>query len=308
MTKINERSFADRIEEYIIDPSCFDQDLFDSSLYSVSESYQKADPASGRQEKMVQTLHGLCFSEYIELVMILLEHGFHSLSDATKIKKYSRAMSHAMQDYAEPLMDSDHACYPGPYFLLHGLDKDTLAESVAQFENNGRIIHETLAARGEFLKNYGGAVSLGNGIKMLMEEGSAEDHFGICCYVAREDEQNPHGTDSTYIAKASFFLDTLNSEIVVITMQGQRVFGDQKNRSRNYARLAAKLKMDPRGYVLKKVCEIAKGEGYKRVRVVRPEYHPMYIDSHGGFMARYEPIILQAGITRENGCYLEGVL
>jgi len=191
---------------------------------------------------------------------------------------------------------------------LHGINKKTLTESVSQFKSNGRIIHETLAARDLFLTNHGESVCLGNGIKMLMEEGSAEDYFGICCYITKEDEKEPHGTDSTYIAKACFFLDTLNDEIIVITMQGQRVFADQKNRSRYYARLAAKLQMDPRAYVLKKICEIAKSEGYKKIRVVRPEHHPMYIDEHGGFIAKYEPIIRQAGISLENGCYLEGML
>jgi hypothetical protein len=34
----------------------------------------------------------------------------------------------------------------------------------------------------------------------------------------------------------------------------------------------------------------------------------MFFDRHEGFMARYEPVIIQAGIDRENGCYLESSL
>jgi len=58
---------------------------------------------------------------------------------------------------------------------------------------------------------------------MLMEEGAAEDTSGICCYLTKAAEKQSHGTDSTYIAKVSFFLDTSNKEIIVITVQGQRV-------------------------------------------------------------------------------------
>lgn len=106
----------------------------------------------------------------------------------------------------------------------------------------------------------------------------------------------------------SFFLDELNKEIYVITIQGQRVQSADKNRSRNYARLAAALAMDPRAFVLRQVCELAKAEGYVKIRVIRPEHHTMFVDNHVGFMARYEPIIRQAEITEENGCYLQGAI
>jgi hypothetical protein len=115
----------------------------------------------------------------------------------------------------------------------------------------------------------------------------------------------PHGTDSSYIAKVSFFLDTLNREIIVITIQGQRIQQGNKTRSRDFARLAHKLCLDPRSYVLQKICEIGRRESYQKIRVIKPLEHPMYIDSHDGFKARYEPVIRQAGITTECGCYLE---
>jgi hypothetical protein len=94
----------------------------------------------------------------------------------------------------------------------------------------------------------------------------------------------------------------------VITLQGQRVSKNAKERSRDYARLGAKLTMDPRAYVLKKVCTICTNEGFKKVKVIRPEQHPLFIDHEEGFMARYEPIIRHTGITTENGCYLENDL
>lgn len=240
--------------------------------------------------------------------MLLLDDAFLGLRDRTTARVYAKAMAGAMQSFAEPIDNGARTCFPDPTFLLHGLRRTILADIVSRFENNGRIIHETLARREGFLNSHSRAVHLGHGIKMLMEEGAAEDCFGICGYLVKEDEENPHGTDPSYIAKASFFLDATEKELFVITLQGQRVMPLQKGRSRDYARLAARLQMDPRAFVLRKVCEVGRAEGYRRVRVVRPAQHPMFLDKHHGFMARYEPIIRQAGIGDENGCYLEASL
>jgi hypothetical protein len=120
-------------------------------------------------------------------------------------------------------------------------------------------------------------------------------NWGIA-FITKEDEPNPHGAGNSYAAKVSFFLDTSRMEITIITIQGQHVIKALKKRSRDYARLGARLKSDPRSYLLKKVCEIARLAGYKRVRVIRPESHPMPIDQHGGFVARYENLIRELGI------------
>lgn len=307
MTQIRQQAFAERIEEYIVNPASFNQERFDSSLHTVCSDHPLAAPAATGLARL-PTMQGLCFSEYIELVMILLSHAFRTRTDATPVKEFAQAMAAAMQKFAEPLADEAPACYTGPYFLLHGLSSKSLTACVGQFENNGRIIHETLAVRPAFLLLHGQAANQANNIKMLMEEGAAEDYFGICAYITRADENKPHGTDQSYIAKTSFFFDTLRHEIIVITLQGQRVYAGQKKRSRNYARLAARLGVDPRLYVLQKVCAIAKKEGYQRLRLIRAEHHPMFIDKHVGFMARYDPLIRMAGFNTENGCYLEGTL
>jgi hypothetical protein len=39
--------------------------------------------------------------------------------------------------------------------------------------------------------------------------------------------------------------------------------------------------------------------------VIKPEEHPMFIEKHNGFLGNYEPVIRKAGITEDNGCYLE---
>jgi len=45
-----------------------------------------------------------------------------------------------------------------------------------------------------------------------------------------------------------------------------------------------------------------------KIKVVKPQHHPMFIERHKGFVGKYEPAIRQAGIQTENGCYLEAVL
>ncbi len=308
MTKIRKRAFANRIVSYLTDHDSFHEGKFDSSLFSVVEELRAVSVEKGGGDRQVKLIQGLRFGAHIELVMLLLDDAYLGLRDRTSIKVFAKAMAGAMQSFAEPMANGDLSCFPDPTFLLHGLRRTVLADIVFRFENNGRIIHETLARRDGFLDSHGLAVNLGHGIKMLMEEGSTEDCYGICGYLVSEDEENPHGTDTSYIAKASFFLDASQKEIFVISLQGQRVLPSQKGRSRDFARLAARLQMDPRAFVLRKICEIGRGEGYQRVRAVRPEHHPMFLDHHHGFMARYEPIIRQAGIGEENGCYLEASL
>lgn len=308
MTKIRKRAFANRIVEYLNDSGTFSEGKFDSSLFSEITEPRPPIPGKGAASGEIKLIQGLRFGEHIELVMLLLDHAFLGLRDRTTVKAYAEAMAGAMQSFAGPIANGASACFPDPTFLLHGLRRSALADIVSRFENNGRIIHETLARRDYFLEKYGNAINVGHGIKMLMEEGVADGCFGICAYLVKEDESDPHGTDASYIAKVGFFLDTTKEELFVISLQGQRVICKQKERSRDFARLSAQLEMDPRAFVLRKVCDVGRIEGYRRVRVLRPSLHPMFIDQHRGFMARYEPVIRQAGIDEENGCYLEANL
>ena len=308
MTQIRQKAFANRIEEYLTAPASYEERLFDASLYTVVRESRTRIMAGGSITETVKVLHGLCFGPHIELVMILLAHAYHGLQDHTSIRNYSRAVSEAMQRFAEPLADDDPSCYPNPSFLLHGTRRPSLGAIIDQLATNGRIIHETMDRRAMFINEHGKETFLGHGLKMLMEEGTTEDCYGICCFITREEEDRPHGTDNSYIAKVSFFLDSRDREFYVITIQGQRVTADRREKSRDFARLAAKLGMDPRAYVLQMACQAAKSEGFRRARVIRPRFHPMFIDSHAGFKAQYEPIIRQAGINEENGCYLEARL
>ncbi len=305
MTQIRTRAFANRIVEYLLDPASYSEKKFDSSLFTVVRKNSIRATPYGEVTSVSRELHGVCFGPHIELVMILLRHAYRGLCDSTTPRQYSRAISGAMQTFAEPIAIGGRASFPDPSFLLHGISKKNLAAAVRRFECNGRIIHETMALADAFLREYSGPLHLEHDLKMFVEEGVAEDCFGLCCYITREKEEYPHGTDKSYIAKVSFFLDALNREMYVITIQGQRVYSADKNRSRYFARLAAVLGMDPRTFVLKKVCELGRAQGYRKIRVIRPEHHPMFIDGHSGFTAQYEPVIRQAGITETCGCYLQ---
>jgi hypothetical protein len=307
MTRIRQKAFSNRIEEYLHDSRSFDGQRFDASLYQVVKQHRDPAAAAGTSQGL-KVIRGLSFSEHIGLVMIMIERAYQCLRDQTGVKAFAWAIAKALQTYAEPLADGDYACFPYPYFLLHGLEKSTTGAVVRQLEENGRIIHETLAIRAQFMGKYGGPLYLEQNMKMLMEEGSAEDTSGICCYLVKAPELHPHGTDCSYIAKVSFFLDTRNKEIIVLTIQGQRIQSGNKARSRDFARLGHKLHMDPRTYILKKICEIGRQELYQKIRVIRPLEHPMFLDNHCGFKARYEPVIRGAGLNTENGCYLESNL
>jgi len=305
MTQIRQKAFSNRIEEYLYNSKSFDDKRFDSSLYQVVTQNKKLKTAACPSSQLLKVIRGLCFSDHIELVMILIDRAYRGLHDQSSVKTFALAISKALQTYAEPLADGDYACFPYPYFLLHGLEKTTIDKVVRKLEENSRIIHETLAIRAQFMKEFAGPVYLKQNLKMLMEEGSAEDTSGICCYLTNSSVQHPHGTDSSYIAKASFFLDTSNKDFIVITIQGQRVQKGNKERSRDFSRLGHKLQMDPRTFILNNISKIGRQNAYQRIRVIKPLMHPMFIDNHCGFKATYEPIIRQAGINSENGCYLE---
>ena len=308
MTQIRQKAFSHCIEEYLNNSASFNEQRFDSSLYKVVDHNRNPKTTDNTPSQAPKVMQGLCFSNHIELVMILIDRAYQGLRDQSSPKAFSLAIAKALQAYAEPLEDGDYACFPYPYFLLHGLGKTTTDEVVLKLKKNSRIIHETLAIRAQFMKKFNGPVYLEQDLMMLMEEGATEDTSGICCYLANASEQHPHGTDCSYIAKASFFLDTSNKEIIIITIQGQRIQQGNKERSKDFARLGHKLQMDPRAFILKNICKIGRKEAYQKIRVIKPLKHPMFLDNHSGFKARYEPIIRQAGINTENGCYLESNL
>ena len=204
MTQIRQKAFSHRIEEYLHNSKSFDQQRFDSSLYQVIKQNKNLITSDTRSSRVAKVIRGLSFSEHIELVMILIDRAYRGLVDQTGTRVFALAIAKALQTYAEPLTDGDYACFPYPYFLLHGLGKRTIEAVVWQIEENSRVIHETLAIRAQFMEKFDGPVYLEQSMKMLMEEGATEDTSGICCYLTRASEQQPMARTAAILPRQAF--------------------------------------------------------------------------------------------------------
>ena len=141
MTRIRQTAFAHRIEEYLNNAGTFDQQRFDSSLYKVVTQDRDKTTTAGTPEQTVKVIRGLCFSDHIGLVMLLVARAYRGLQEQTDAGTFARAVAGALQTYAEPIADGDYACFPYPYFLLHGLEKPTTSE-VIRSQADGAVLQE----------------------------------------------------------------------------------------------------------------------------------------------------------------------
>lgn len=317
MAKINVPEFASCIEQYVSDTNERHQsDAVVLAVQALSTPYQK---------------EGVCFCHNTKLAMLLIKRAYDSLSGVSA-KDFSMPVAQAMQEFAEPFPSGEYnLCYP--HFLLHGLELGNLEGVVSRISDNSRIIHETLAVRPavahkydvkEFVPVKGVEMAVDSknpahyvegfhtGLKTAMSYGLCEDFFGITLALGKLCCGYPNG--SNYIVKVSFFLDTTKKDIYVITIQGKK-FDEGTNveviREKNekfWGMLTTRLGTSPRTFLLKKLKDWGKQNGYERIKVIRAKDHPLTIEQHKGFLANYEPTVLKAGIDRENGCYLEAKL
>jgi hypothetical protein len=262
--------------------------------------------------------YGITFGYTMRLVMQLIERAFCGLQDRTSIDDFSLAVAEAVQDFAEPFPDKEQTmCYP--HFLFHGLAQPDLEGVVGRLKANGRTIHETLEASEGIIADQG-YERLDGDLQLSMSDGVTDDYFGIAYLLAKQDAVLLSSA-SSYIAKASFFVDVSNSDIYVMTLQGRRFGSSDPNweaspkgrrqrldKEREYSKIGNILGMSPRRFILTQVAEFGRKSGYNRIRVIKPEEHPIYIERHKGFMGNYEHVIRKAGITEDNGCYLESKL
>ena len=298
MVTIDETGFADRINQYLENPPIlFNHDVVESTLNKIS-------PLSRHNS-------GIRFGHNTELVMKLFARAYHCLNDS-KISKedFSEKMAVAIQDFAKPFPEGDNLCYP--HFLLHGIAQPTIDSIVEKIGNNSRIIHETLIVQRPIIIHYG--VKDLRGVLLRLCNGGTDDYFGICHFLFSSAQEPYASRTSGYIAKASFFVDTTKKELYVITIQGRRYEALGKSEDKNeriregehlYSKIGAILGMSPRRFILSKVMEFGRDNGYKKIKVIKPTEHPMFIESHKGFLGNYEPVILQAGISQKHECYLE---
>ena len=90
MTKIRKKAFANRIEEYLTDPSSYEETRFDKSLFTVVNISCKSTTSQKSHTVIDKELHGLCFGPHIELVMILLDLAYRGLNDKTTLHQFSK--------------------------------------------------------------------------------------------------------------------------------------------------------------------------------------------------------------------------
>ena len=324
MVVIDESGFASLIQNYLINPTGFKLELVDAVLCKpVGRSSANEAPGEYHGEQSSILLSSIPFSEkqgitfgYTgELVMVLLLRAFNRLLEKPSAEAFAERVSKAFQDFARPFPGEPTMCYP--HFLLHGIANQTLEGVAGKIEENSRIIHETIANKGAIVQGVG-RVSVQGDLYIDLYSGLVEDYFGIACVMAKKGASLVSSA-SNYIAKASFFVDATNGDLYVLTIQGGS-FKDGLGISlasaedrlhageREYARINHTLGMSPRRFVLAKLMEIGKKMGYKKIRVVKPEEHPMFIGHHQGFFGGYELVIRKAGIAINSGCYFEGFL
>jgi hypothetical protein len=315
MASIDVERFAQKIREYHQDTerpeSWFHpMGIIDHKEDSVERTLCALSICKENPHRITQ--NGIRFGYNTRLVMRLLDRAYCYLHHQPDLMVFSEQVAKAMQDFAKPFPEGENLCYP--HFLLHGLVQPTLDAVVDKIHNNSRIIHETLCGREAIIaKNR--TVPLGNSLELVMVQGLTDDLFGIAYLLTKADEILKNSA-SGYVAKACFFIDQTNKELYVMTLQSRRYeslgpshIESQSVRAKigekEFARIGNLLGRSPRRYILERVVDFGRKNGFTKIKIVLPEEHPLYIENHDGFLANYGSVIRKAGITEERGCYLE---
>jgi|GEM_PF-5441815 len=288
---------AEKIQTNVYNPQ-EDDDRFDSTLRTCT-------PACPDE---CHKCPGINFDYTAQAATLLLKRAHEKLPVTPE--QFSSAIARAIQTFAHGFTEpKNHMCYP--QFLLHGIEQNTLEAVVAKIEDNSRIIHETRAQAGA----HYGRLALPHELALGIAGCDTEDYFGICHFLHRRDT---HAAPSYhYLAKFSVFLDASNKTVYGLTVQGQTSAQSRntdgtlikdKKRGRAYARLTALLGKDPRTHTIEIAMDRLRSRGFTRAKIVRPNAHPYALEQHWGFIGKYENAILAAGITHENGIYLEAEL
>ena len=300
MVEINIEGFARKLIEYHHKPD----DSYENSM-AIVEAMRATPLVPFKDNPCLRLGHNSA------LVLKLLDRAYTLASSKQDFSEFSRRAGDAIQKFAAPFPNEDNLAYP--HFLLHGLEQPTVEDIISKIEHNGRIMHETIPLRPTF--GFEKPMDLERGLFAKLTWGDTDDYFGISLHLCTS-YSDAFAIVPETVAKVGFFLDRTNNEVYVINLQGQRVdkkmvngvWKRDKEKGKEYARLTSKLGIDPRVVLLKWLCMYAKEKEYTRIKVIRPTFHPMFIEQHKGFYATYEPVIKQADITQENGCYLEASL
>ncbi|MBI5391296.1 hypothetical protein HZB02_07460 [Candidatus Woesearchaeota archaeon] len=297
MVSIDRPGFAKKVEEYLITPERFNQEGVEHTLNLLD------------LESLWAERKGIRFGYNTELMLRLLSRAYAALEEPVDSHTFAENVAESVEHFAAPFSTQDNLCYP--HFLFHGIAQPTLEGITARIEKNSRIIHEMGETNRETMDRYGTAM-IQEDLQLTMNTGLTDDYFGIALLLLTKRGESSISSATGYIAKCGFFTDAKEKEMYVMTIQARR-FGEidphrkenQRDGQREYNRISIALGMGPRTFVLMELMKYAREKGFQRIKVITPEEHPMSIEGHKGFQGSYRPIILKAGITEENGCYLE---
>lgn len=309
--KINESAFASQIKQYF-DTRQFNADRLDSTLRTCTP---KCDIES--RFRLHHACNALSFDYTGELLLLLIKKAHETLEDKTTINNYCENIAQTMQYFADGFGEDTDAGLSYPHFLMHGIASKKLENVINKIKNNARIIHETRANREHFINSIKLPLNVDYGLKIDFGNGQSDDFFGTCCFMYDKTISDWSSGCFGYVAKFSIFLDITNKTIYGLTLQGKesektkmpdRTMIKDKEKGKYWFRLTSKLQMDPRAYLIKKVMKLTESKGYQQIKIIKPQYHPMFIEQHKGFIGKYEQAILRAGVTKDTGIYLEQII
>lgn len=233
-----------------------------------------------------------------------IARSFNQLQQPTSLERFAALVTESLQRFAQNYSEDTHnLCYA--HFLLHGLALPSAREVAAKIDDNARIISETSKVQDSFLQQMLPKIPV-DGYVFKLERGDTDDFNGISLQL-----QSTARSFSNVFAKVGFFIDTSSSSAIVINVQGRRILNtsdeqfkrQQKEEGRQFARLAARLGMDPRAYVLTKAFTLLEAFGVKEIRAIRPEEHVMAIGNHRGFRANYRHVLESVGMQPIDDTY-----
>lgn len=192
-------------------------------------------------------------------------------------------------------------------FLFHGIQLTGVTQIVEKITDNARILCESENEIMPTCANFStvrAPPSLDFNVKMVP---GANDTFNGLNIVLFPNEKS---SIADRFATVGFYIDRTEETAIITTVQGRspRIGLEQKKidaaLGRSYARLKAELNRDPRTFLLEKSIEYFSRMGLKRALLLKPQFHPMKIGGHAGFIGNYESVVEAAGFTEEMGVYV----
>jgi hypothetical protein len=252
---------------------------------------------------------------------------YSRLKDNVTPENFAEQIAEELNRFAEHLPEDRHNLC-SPHFLLHGLVQDTVEAVIAKISDNARIMRSTEEHRDRiFLLDP--PTSRIAGYTFHLGSGDIDGFQGIRIGLNKE----ARSLTLAPLAKIEFFIDNENSTAVIINVQGRKNHyqrpapnaGDDAKaisryesaltkyriaaeEGREYARIHAQLKMDPRSYVITELIDLLQLNGIKQVKAIRATEHVMHIGRHADFYPRYDKVFEEVGMADSGSIYFTKTL